>query len=379
MATTAKTPTAPKQIPWYEGRLWGGCNLGGWLRMLAHNRFRVDWRHWSMAASITTFSACNSLLGGVQRLAVGRRPDRLELEEPPLFVIGHWRSGTTLMHELLALDPRHIYPTTYECFAPNHFLISEPYAGWIKFLLPRERPMDSMKMSWDRPQEDESGLCNLGLPSPFWTVAFPNEPPQFPEYVTLDELAAEDRRAWQQALLGLLKRISYKHGGHGRLVLKSPQHTFRLRVLKELFPEARFVHLCRDPYVLFPSTVHFWKSMYLAHGLQTPTFAGLDELVLSTLEQMHAQLEATRELIEPRRFCEVRYEHLVADPVGELRRVYDHLQLGSFEHLEPHLDRYRRDTATYQTNTYAQLDPAIRATIARRWRPYFDRYGYAVD
>lgn len=375
-----KTPTAPKQIPWYEGRLWAGCNLGGWLRVLARNRFRVDWRHASMAASITAFACSNSVLRLAQNLTVGRRADRQELAEPPLFVIGHWRSGTTMMHELLACDPRHIFPTTYQCFAPNHFLITQRFVTrHVTFLLPRERPMDAMKMGWHQPQEDEAGMCNLGMPSPFWTVAFPNEPLQDPEYVTLDELDLARREYWQATLKTFYKRITYKHGGRGRLILKSPQHTFRLRTLLEMFPEARFVHLARDPYVLFPSTVHFWKSMYLAHGVQTPTFDGLDEFVFATLSRMHEQLEATRSLVAPQRYHELRYEDLVREPEAELRRLYEQLELGDFGHVEKPLRDYLADKASYQTNVYKELEPGLRAEIARRWRPYFERYGYPVD
>ena len=47
-----------------------------------------------------------------------------EIHEHPIFVIGHWSSGTTLLHELLVCDPRHTYPDTYACLAPNHFLLT---------------------------------------------------------------------------------------------------------------------------------------------------------------------------------------------------------------------------------------------------------------
>ena len=89
-------------------------------------------------------------------------------------MIGHWRSGTTLLHELLVRDPRHTYPDTYACFAPNHFLVS----GWwmkpcLKVLLPSQRPIDNMPAGWDHPQEDEFALCNMGVPSPYLTIIFP--------------------------------------------------------------------------------------------------------------------------------------------------------------------------------------------------------------
>jgi hypothetical protein len=97
-------------------------------------------------------SVFNSMHRIEQWLLVGWRVKK-ELAQPPLFVLGHWRTGTTLLHELLALDTRHTCPTTYECFAPSHFLITEGAAiKLFGFLLPSRRPMDNMPIGWTLPQ-----------------------------------------------------------------------------------------------------------------------------------------------------------------------------------------------------------------------------------
>jgi hypothetical protein len=143
-----------------------------------------------------------------------------------------------------------------------------------------------------------------------------------------------------------------------------------------LFPEALFVHIVRDPYVVFPSTVNLWKSLYRTHGLQPPTFAGLEEHVYQTFLRMYERLEQTRGSIDPKRFYELRYEDLVRDPVGQLRALYEHLRLGGFEQLLPRLQNYLASLAGYETNRY-QLSDEQRAEIARRWGPVIERYGYA--
>ena len=237
--------------------------------------------------------------------------DRVKLAGDPIFIIGHWRTGTTLLHELLTLDPRHRCPTTFECFLPNNFLVCEPLLKfWSGFVLPRRRPPDNMQMGWDCPQEDEFALCNMGVPSPYWSIVFPNEPPAAQDYFELDRLGPVQRRRWQQALRTFLKRLTWKRPG--RIVLKSPTHTFRLPMLREMFPDARFIHVVRNPYAVFPSTVRLWKSLYVLNSYQEPTCADLEEYVLSTFSRMHERLEATRGLIDPHRFCEVRYEDLLA-------------------------------------------------------------------
>ena len=59
------------------------------------------------------------------RAVYGGAVARTPIRHAPLFIVGHWRTGTTLLHELLILDPRHAFPTTYQCMEPNHFLLTE--------------------------------------------------------------------------------------------------------------------------------------------------------------------------------------------------------------------------------------------------------------
>lgn len=354
--------------------LWAGMNFSGWMRLLARNRFDVDFARLPATLAITPCTMLNSALGLWQRATLGRQIERVELRDDPVFIIGHWRTGTTLLHELLALDERHTFPTTYECLVPNHFLLTERIAArWLTFVLPRNRPMDNMRVSWGRPQEDEAALCNLGLASTFLTVAFPNRPPQSPDYIDLETLSPADLNRWKSTLLRFVKQVSFHKPG--RVILKSPQHTFRLRVLNEMFPRARFIYLVRNPFVLFPSTVHFWQSMYRQYGLQRPNCERLQEYVFETFSAMHCKLEATRGLIEPARFHELRYEDLVADPLAEVRKLYDRLALDEFDRVAPEVERYLRRMRKYETNRY-ELAADLRSEISRRWADYIRQYGY---
>jgi hypothetical protein len=159
-------------------------------------------------------------------------------------------------------------------------------------------------------------------------------------------------------------------------VLKSPTHSFRIPTLRRLFPDARFVHIVRDPYVVFPSTVNLWRTLYQTHGLQRPTCEGLEESVFHTFNRLYERIEEGKKLLSPRRFHEVRYEDLIADPVGRMAELYDRLELGGFEEVRPRLEEYLRSQAGYQTNRYPQLAPELRDEITRRWGEIIGRYGY---
>jgi hypothetical protein len=350
-------------------------NFGAWWRLLRRNDFAVNWRFWHNAVAITLFSIFHSACARWQLYCYGPRMAAVTIEHAPLFIVGHWRAGTTLLHELLVLDERHTSPTTYECLVPSHFLASEKYArgGRFDFLLPTRRPMDDMPAGWDRPQEDEFALANLGLPSPYLHIAFPNHPPQDNEYLTLQGVPTADLERWKGTLLRFLRQITYRRPK--RIVLKSPTHTCRIRTLLEMFPDARFVHIVRDPFVLFPSTVNLWKTLYERHGLQVPRYEGLAEQVFETLESMYRRFELDRSLIAPDRFCEVRYEELVQAPIDGLRQIYDKLGLERFDAVLPALERYVASAQSYRTNTYT-LTAEERYEIRRRWGGYMRRYGY---
>jgi hypothetical protein len=357
--------------------IWAGSGFPAWIRLLARNGFRIHWTVLHVVTYVTIVSLGHTLLRGLQNLVYGRRIANTPIDQPPIFILGHWRTGTTLLHEFLALDERHVGPSTYECMEPNHFLLTEGLVSrWMPFFSLSVRPMDNMAAGFDRPQEDEFALCNLGLPSPYLTVAFPNNPPQYEEYLDLEGIPPRALARWKRVFRRFLQELTYKH--HKRLVLKSPTHSCRVKTLLELFPDARFVHIVRDPYVVFPSTVNLWKSLYITFGLQRPTFQGLEEHVYKTFNRVYDKIEEGKGLIDFDRFYELRYEDLVGDPVGQMATLYDHLGLGGFEQVLPKLQAHVANNAGYKTNRY-QLGDEQRAEITRRWGSVIRQYGYETQ
>jgi hypothetical protein len=354
--------------------MWQGCNLYAWLRLLFRNRFAVHPSFWHIILVDTFVCVMHSVLGWVQWLIYGRAVARTELIAPPIFIVGHWRTGTTLLHELMIQDPRFGFPTTYECLDSNHFLLTEGvFSKFFRFLIPSQRPMDNMKVGFDRPQEDEFAFCMLGMPSPYLTIAFPNRPPQDMEYLDLEDVSPRALARWKRGILRFLKTVTYKT--KKRLVLKSPPHTARIKVLQEMFPDALFVHIVRDPYVVYPSTVNLWKVLYQTHGFQKPTFAGLEEQVLETYLRVYDRLEEGKRQLSPEQFCEIRYEGLVKDPTEVMRSIYEHLDLGGWDTMRPRLESFLTTLRGYETNKY-ELTPEDREMVRRRWGEVARRYGY---
>ena len=358
-----------------QPRMWHGMTMGAWFSMLARQRFSMSPSRWVMAGIISGISPINSSFALMQQMLWGRKIREAQIDPDPIFIVGHWRSGTTLLHELMVLDEQFTFPNTYSCFTPKHFLFSRYLVPWwLKFLMPSRRPMDNMEVSWERPQEDEFALCNMGIPSPYLSFAFPNIPNIDSEYLDLREVPEADLQRWKEAFVYYLKCVNV--AGNGRqIVLKTPLHTARIDVMRELFPNAKFVHIVRDPYVLFPSTVRTWQRMSDDHGLQRPRNEGLEEMVLARFARMYEVFEDSKTRIDPANYCELRYEDLIDDPVAQVRQIYDGLGLGGFEQALPALEKRVEGMRGYKVNRHTLSDER-RDEISERWADYIGRYQY---
>jgi len=377
LAAPRRQRTVKNPIPWYTPRFWHGMKFSTWIATLASRGFPVSFSRLHTGASITLCSGLNSAAAAVDSLVYGRRVARTELTAPPLFILGHWRAGTTFLHELLIRDPAHTYATTYQCFVPHHFVLTDRWlTPWTGRLLPSRRPMDNMAAGWQRPQEDEFALAILGVPSPYLSMMFPDRGAVYPEYLDLHDLSSAQLQRWKGQVMKFFRRVTYRDPR--RIVVKSPPHTARVRTLLELFPDAKFVHLVRDPYELFVSTVNLWKSLNEVQRMQgLGDQLWVEEYVLSSLERMYDAYQADRELLADDQIYELRYEELVENPLERLRQIYGQLGLGDFSSVESRIQEYLADVKNYRPNHY-ELSEEQRRVVRQRWRSYFESYGYAI-
>ena len=119
--------------------------MRAWFKQAAKGKFRIAPTGIGMLGIISGLSVLNSGMAAVQSLCYGRKICEVEIKHPPIFIIGHWRSGTTLLHEYMIQDKQFAFADTYSCFAPQHFLFSRRFfEPWVTFLMPKKRPMDNI-------------------------------------------------------------------------------------------------------------------------------------------------------------------------------------------------------------------------------------------
>ncbi|MFN7795759.1 MAG: sulfotransferase family protein [Planctomycetota bacterium] len=368
-------PNQPLKYSIFMPRIWHGMPAKVWFSNLARNRFAFSWSRLHYALGVSAFCPVTSMLAIAQKLGWSRAIAKTELERPPIFILGHWRSGTTLLHEYLGLDPRFASPTTYQCFAPWHFLLTEGlvtrYGNW---LLPDRRPMDNMKAGWALPQEDEFALMNLGAPSPYLRLMFPNHPVPYTETLDSSGFRPADLQAWRRQFEWFVKALTYKT--RKQLLLKSPPHTGRIGILRQMYPDSKFIHIVRDPRKLYPSTMKLWNSLDENQALQSPTDQSmLQSFVMESLVSMYRAFDRDRANIPESQIIDIRYEQFIAQPVQTLEEIYKHLDLGQYDTVRSNWENKSEQERGYQTNKL-QIDTEQESMILDRWSDYARKYGY---
>ncbi len=311
-----------------------------------------------------------SALGALQARLWRRALDRLELR-PPLFIVGHWRSGTTLLHELLALDERLATPSTYACFNPHHFLLTRHHAPAAA---PLTRPTGDVAVSPSSPQEEEFALLCMAAPSPYEAFMFPSALHQIEALSDPDIFEPVQRLRWNGAIAWFLKANAYANGVHRRLAVKSPANSFRIARLSALFPGAAFIRVVREPCAVFASTLRLWQSMWERYALTPPLrqeilIERILEIRLALERKLHHGLRA----LPAHRVATLRYEDLVADPSGTVALLYERLALGDPSPVLPRVSQYMAH------NRPPSPPPAEdwRPLVESRWSALFEEFGYA--
>lgn len=355
---------------------FAGVTLGRWLSLLSENHFSIDRAYWLRAAAITMGSLPNTALAWWENLVYSRRISSAKVL-PPIFILGIWRSGTTHLHNLFGRDCRLAFPNNYQVFYPQTFLSTERLnARIVGALLPRKRPQDNVRMGIEEPQEDEFAFCSMTGRSVPTGWSFPRRGEFYDRYLTLRDLSPRELAEWKAALSWFVRKLAFKYGRP--IVLKSPGHTCRIRVLLELFPDARFVHIHRNPHAVFQSTLHLFHKATPWWALQQADFSGLEERTIRQYREVYDVYFRERDLIPKGHLYDVGFEDIERDPIGQMRGIYKGLDLPEFDEVEPALGAYVDSLVGYKKNTFQEMSAPIRERLGREWHRSFAEWGYPV-
>jgi hypothetical protein len=313
--------------------------------------------------------AC-SALARTQQWITSQAP----IDNGPVIVLGYWRSGTTLLHELLSLDERFCFPSTYACVHPHSFVLTNAVASLRSKKMSR-RPQDAMEMGWQTPQEDEFALMALGARSPYEGIIAPSQWGEAQRLCNPDDLSVVDQKRWERVFISFLRNVSFINNGRP-IILKSPAHGFRVATIRKLLPSARFVVIVRNPFEILESMVGTVLAFVRTFGLGAPLSKdALREITLSERIRFERKLQDGLKGIPSQQLAIVKYEDLIRDPVATIGSIYEQLNLPDFDHVCKRITQNMGERRGYVSkNTLPNAHWKMR--VSQTWADLFDRYGY---
>ena len=354
--------------------------LSVWLRLIIDNG-GVPRAYWGKAAQVLGLSALTAPLRLAEYLVHSRRVDAVELQ-PPLFVLGYARSGTTHLQNLLAQDARYGAFTTWQGATSPFALIGR---GWLKRLVERgiarageqTRPMDNVKISLDTPQEEDLAVANASAASFVHQLSFPKQTMRLLEkYVLLQDAAMShaDVQDWERTYLRVLRKASLLADGKP-LMLRNTVNTGRVDHLLRLFPHAKFIHIVRSPWAVYPSVLHLFRTLLPLYRLDDCDWSEMEAWLVDAYRQTMGKYLRDRECIPAGQLAEVRFEDLERDPLGELARLYGQLDLPHWATAAPAVDAYVQSLAGYRKNELAMSGADVER-VRTQWGFAADAWGY---
>lgn len=312
-----------------------------------------------------------------ERLLMEPKLPKLEDMPPPVFILGHWRSGTTHLYNIMCESGDWGFVPPVATGLPwDLFGLARAFRPLLEKALPEHRYIDNIPVTPTSPQEDEIAIANMSDISFYHGIYFPQAFAQnLKRGLFFDGCTTADIRGWRKQFTYFLRKL-YLYQGERPLLIKNPVYTGRFAMLREMFPEAKFVHIHRNPYDVFVSMRNFYKKLLKEFALQGYEHVDIDETILSVYERMMTQYLHDAEETPAGRLAELRYDDLDADPLAAVARVYKELDLGGFEGAQGKFESYLASVATFEKNKFEYSDEAA-ARVEARLKPFIERWGYS--
>lgn len=348
-----------------------------WMRLIKDNK-SIEPRFWGRALYVTLVSLLSGPVRVYQRLRYQNTFNNVKIKRDPIFILGHWRSATTHLHNLLCLDRRFGYISALQVIAPDIFYVaSEPFKALLRLGTPENRLIDNMSWSIDSPQEEEMALGNMSPYSLYHFWSFPKHAREyFDRYAIFKDVSSNVIEIWKEKYLDVLKMATFNMNGR-RLVIKNPANTGRIPILLEMFPNSKFIFLHRDPYEVFLSTRNLYQKTLPHSQLQEISEEEIDANILTFYKEMMRHYLKDRNLIPPRNLIEISYDELDENPMEVMRRIYIRLNFWPFARVRGRLNRYLVTLKNYQKNKY-QMSPGDLENVNRNWAFAFEEWGYPM-
>ena len=358
--------------------LLAGIQFRIFIQLIRSNKISLWPKYFFRLFFVMQNAVWASLFAAREKQKYGKTIASYRMPNDPVFIIGHWRTGSTYLHQLMNLDENLSAPTLFQTAQPNGFKVSERYfRPLMKIFLGKTRPFDQIRNSMDEPQEDEFALVRLTGFSPMLGLVFPKDRAFFLNG-TSSYLPGNNQwlANWKKQTHGFYTKLAWN--SRKQLVLKNPFHSFRIKELIEMYPNAKFIHIYRNPLDVVPSTVRMWSIVGSQNTLnrrwKNPEIPDVSSILNSLLEKV----ESDKHLIPAGSFTEIRFEDLEKDVTGTLHKAYNDIGLNFSDAFEKKLLQFVDENKEYKKNSYS-LTIGEKDVILHKLGQHIKRLGYFTD
>lgn len=298
--------------------------------------------------------------------------------EPPLFILGHWRSGTTYLHNLLCCDPLAGFMTTYHSVWPNNLASSLIFKTFMATLMPNKRPADDVELNVEFPQEEEFAISNVTPYAYYHFWYFPSYWREYyQKYVRFQSVNKGAKNEWKASFSLLVKKALINTNGQ-RAVFKNPVNTARINPLLEIYPEARFIFIHRNPVIVYLSSKRFFLELFPTLYFQKVSDDQVCEMILATYVNLMNDYFDQKSIIDSKHIIEIRYTDFEADPLNYLKSIYEDLGLIGWKEAEPKFQDYIESQRTYEKKKSYAISQKELDIVLDKWGFAMKKWGYVV-
>jgi hypothetical protein len=346
-------------------------------RYIKENRADIDPAFYPQIMLSGAVSLAVSPFRILEKILYSKKEARCSVKRP-LFILGHWRSGTTLLQQMLAQDSQFGFINPLMNFTMNFYhLLGWAFEQVIADHLVDGRPMDNMEYAMNLPLEEYIVFSTIEPNSVYPLNFFPQAFLKYNENAYVDRMPAGQREKWCENYDRLLKKITYLNDNKP-LLLKSPDNTARLAVLKRMYPDARFVSIYRNPYTVVRSTIHLYEKIMANWTLEPlPSRDTMEDWVIETFRNMYLTYFEEMQTCGPDTLYEICFESFEKNPLPVMEDLYQALELGGYDQARDAIAKYWYDRIDYQKNEFDYSEQLIQK-VNERLGFYFEHYGYQM-
>ncbi len=351
-----------------------GATWSIWWRYIS--QFRWEWKYFGKILLVTLVVIVGFPFRLWEKFRVGKQIQNTKIDESPVFILGHWRGGTTLLHNLLSKDPQFGYVTYLQGLFPHAFLASNFFRWFATRIMPSKRPMDNMEIDTESPQEEELALIAQSGHSLYNMWIAPEKQNEiWNDYALFKN--KEIKNKWSKGYLDLLKTATLNFQGK-RLVLKNPPNTMRIPYLLEQFPNAKFIFIYRNPYKVYASTYKLYRDVINFFQLHDEDESFIDQNILRIYKEMNEAYQKNKNLIPQENLIEIKFEDFVKNKEEGLKNIYQKLDLGDFKNVESIYQKYLLTIQNHKKNKL-NTDKEVLKKVNDNWSFAFKEFNYEME